>query len=133
MSMKDKANTIPVVQGDTLLYQRDGQDYQLPVGTPAWYGWLSTARTFAFRSEFGTFTARKEQASNKRGGLYWRAYRRRDGKLHRVYVGKSEELTLEWLNAVAVTLAGQDGVDGNERALRRQLEGANDRGRFQQS
>jgi len=133
MSMKNKANTISVVQGDTLLYQRDGQDYQLPVGTTAWYGWLSTARTFAFRSAFGTFTARKEQASNKRGGWYWRAYRRRDGKLHRVYVGKSEELTPEWLNAVAVILAGQDGVDGNERALQGQPEAVSDRGRFLQS
>ncbi len=136
--MRNKDATIPVVQGDTLLYQRGGADYQLPVGTPAWYGWLSTARTFAFRGAFGTFTARKEQASNKRGGWYWRAYRRREGTLHRVYVGKSEELTLERLNAVAVTLAGQDGVDGDERepgqrVLQGQPEATNDRGRFLQS
>src|SRR6266849_2412538 len=115
MSMKNKANTIPVVQGDTLLYHRDGQDYQLPVGTPAWYGWLSTARTFAFRSAFGTFTARKEQASNKRGGWYWRAYRKRKGKLHRVYLGKSEEVTLERLNTVAAALTAQDAVAEDER------------------
>src|SRR5438046_9776650 len=139
--MRNKDATIPVVQGDTLLYQRGGADYQLPVGTPAWYGWLSTARTFAFRGAVGTFTARKEQASNKRGGWYWRAYRRREGTLHRVYVGKSEELTLERLNAVAVTLAGQDSVDGvdgderepGQRVPQGQPEATSDRGRFLQS
>ncbi len=133
MSMRNKDDTLPVVQGDTLIYQRGGQDYRLPVGTPAWYGWLSTARTFAFRSAFGTFTARKEQASNKRGGWYWRAYRKREGTLHRVYLGKSEEVTLQRLNAVAVTLAGQDGVDGDERepgqrVLQGQLEATSDHG-----
>src|SRR2546428_10251060 len=139
--MRNKDDTIPVVQGDTLLYQRSGADYQLPVGTPAWYGWLSTARTFAFRGAFGTFTARKEQASNKRGGWYWRAYRRREGTLHRVYVGKSEELTLERLNAVAVTLTGQDSVDGvdgderepGQRVPQGQPEATSDRDRFLQS
>src|SRR5260370_13103309 len=55
----------------------------------------------------GTFTARKEQAGNKRGGRYWKAYRRRNGKLHRAYLGKSEELTLERLNAIAAALAGE--------------------------
>jgi predicted ATPase/DNA-binding CsgD family transcriptional regulator len=137
-SMRNKDDTLPVVQGDTLIYQRGGQDYQLPVGTPAWYGWLSTVRTFAFRSAFGTFTARKEQASNKRGGWYWRAYRKRAGTLHRVYIGKSEELTLEWLNAVAVTLAGQDNADGDEhepgqRVLQGQSEAHSDQGRYLQS
>ncbi len=113
--MRKLDDTIPVVQSETLIYQQDGQNYRLSVGTPAWYVWLSTATTFSFRSAFGTFTARKEQASNKRGGGYWRAYRKHDSKLHRVYVGKSEELTLERLNAMAATLAGQDGVDRDKR------------------
>src|SRR5260370_11315904 len=114
-SMRNKDDTLPVVRGDTLIYQRGGQDYRLPVGTPAWYGWLSTERTFAFRSAFGTFTARKEQASNKRGGWYWRAYHKRKGKLHRVYLGKSEEVTLERLNTVAAALTAQDAVAEDER------------------
>ncbi len=115
MSMSKHEQAMPVVQGETLLYQQGGQDERLPVGTPAWHAWLNTARTFSFQSALGTFTARKEQASNKRGGGYWRAYRKRDGKLHRVYLGKSEELTLDRLNAVAAALAGQDGVEGDER------------------
>ena len=105
MRMRNNDNAIPVVQGDTLIYQRGGQDYRLSVGTPAWYAWLGTVRTFAFGSAFGNFTARIEQASNQRGGWYWRAYRRREGTLRRAYLGKSEELILERLNAAAMTLA----------------------------
>src|SRR5947207_15274073 len=89
MRMKDENKVKPLVEDETLTYQHGGRDERLPVGTPAWYSWLSTARTFAFRSALGTFTARKEPASNKRGGEYWRAYRKRDGKLSRVYLGKT--------------------------------------------
>src|SRR5215831_12120180 len=106
----------PLVQDDTLTYRRDGQAQTLVVGTPAWYAWLSTATTFAFTSDRGTFRARREQAGNKRGGWYWRAYRQREGKLHRAYLGKSEELTLARLRAVAATLTGQDKAIGDERA-----------------
>ncbi len=116
MSMRNHDAAIAVVQGDTLIYQQDGQDDRLVVGSLAWYGWLSTARTFAFRGTFGTFTARKEQAGNKRGGEYWRAYRKREGTLHRVYLGKSEELTLDRLNAVAAVLTGQKDVGVSEDA-----------------
>jgi len=90
----------------------EGQDHRLPVGTPAW---LSTARSVAFRSALGSFTARREPASNKRGGEYWRAYRKHEGRLHRVYLGKSEELTLERLNSAAVTLASHQAAVEDER------------------
>src|SRR5260221_14540837 len=73
------------------------------------------ATVFAFRSDSSTFQVRKEQAGNKRGGWYWRAYHKRHGKLRRVYLGKSEELTLERLNAVAATLAAQGEVDVDEQ------------------
>ena len=94
MNMSTHEQTMPVVQEDILLYRQNGQDERLPVGTPAWYAWLNTARTFSFRGASGTFTARQEQASNKRGGRYWRAY-----------LGKSADLTLNRLNAAAATLA----------------------------
>lgn len=114
MRMKDKNDAIPVVHDETLTYRQDGQNARLSVGTPDWYAWLRTARAFAFRGTFGTFTARKEHASNKRGGWYWRAYRRREGRLHRVYLGKSEEVTLDRLNAAAVNLARQHAVNEDE-------------------
>ena len=105
----------PIIRSDTLVYQREGQEQTLVVGTSAWYAWLRTATTFVFTCDSGTFTARKERAGNKRGGWYWRAYRQRDSKLRRVYVGKSEELTLQRLNIVAATLAERDNITVDER------------------
>src|SRR3989440_1692301 len=99
------------IQGDTLTYQQDGQPVHVVVDTPGWYSWLETASIFTFRSAYGTFTARKEEAGHKRGGPYWRAYRKHNGKVHRVYLGKSEELTLERLKLVAATLQGSEGGD----------------------
>src|SRR5262245_13204622 len=75
----------------------------LSVGSAAWYAWLADAISFAFRSEHGTFTAHKERRGSTRE--YWKAYRRHAGRLHRVYLGKSSELTLDRLNAAAAELA----------------------------
>jgi LuxR family maltose regulon positive regulatory protein len=73
------------------------------VGSPTWFQWLATAKSFAFAGESGTFTARKERA--QRGSPYWRAYRMRHGVLHRIYLGKSEHLTRDRLNQAAYELA----------------------------
>jgi hypothetical protein len=108
MSMSNDDHTIPVVQGETLLYLSDGQEARLTVGTHAWYAWLSTATSFAFRSPFGTFTARKERAGNQRGDWYWRAYRKRGGKLYRAYLGHSSALTGAHLHAMAAKLTAQE-------------------------
>ncbi len=94
----------PTVQGETLVYRQDGQDLLLPVDTAAWFAWLETASTFSFVSETGRFTARREQAGHKRGGWYWKAYRKRHGKLSSRYLGKSETLTLARLQTVAQTM-----------------------------
>jgi hypothetical protein len=101
------AKVTPTVRGDRLVYQdqQNEREQVLVVGTPAWYGWLTTATTFAFTSDSGTFTARKERAGNKRGGWYWKAYRTQHSKHSSLYLGKSEALTLERLHAVAQTLA----------------------------
>ncbi len=103
------ARTTPVVQYNTLFYFQDGRDYRLEVGIPAWFDWLDTVATFAYKSDQGSFTAHKEKAGNNRGGWYWRAYRRHEGKLYRSYLGKSEELTLERLNIVAQSLETRRG------------------------
>jgi predicted ATPase/DNA-binding CsgD family transcriptional regulator len=97
-----------IVQAGTGMYQENGQDILLVVGTPDWYIWLTTVSTFKFVSTCGTFTARKEQAGNRRGGKYWKAYRKRHGKLSSAYLGKSETLTIEHLNAAAEVLADRD-------------------------
>jgi LuxR family maltose regulon positive regulatory protein len=95
----------PTVQGDTLFYRQNEQEMVLTVGTAAWFAWLETASTFAFVSDAGSFTARHERSGQKRGGWYWKAYRKQHGKLSSTYLGKPEALTLDRLNAAAKTLA----------------------------
>ncbi len=59
--MSNENRTTAFVEGETLSYQREGEHYQLRVGTPAWYAWLRTATLFRVRSAFGTFSVRREQ------------------------------------------------------------------------
>ena len=99
------ARSTPRVEGGTLL-GLDAQASAIAVGTPAWYAWLEEATTFAFTGEQGRFTARKERSG--RSGWYWKAYRKREGTLHHAYLGKSADLTLDQLNAVAADLASRD-------------------------
>src|SRR5215831_9243702 len=107
---------MPIVQGECLVYWQEGQEQVLTVGTAAWFAWLETASTFAFVSEAGTFTARREQAGHKRGGWYWKAYRKQQGKLSSIYLGKPEALTLDRLKAAASTLARRAGRDARAKA-----------------
>jgi predicted ATPase/DNA-binding CsgD family transcriptional regulator len=103
--------TPPLILGEVLTYQQDGSPVQVTVGSAHWYAWLQTASTFTFQSRHGHFTARKERAGNRRGELYWRAYQKRGGRLHRAYLGQSEELTLERLQSVEVVLASKEAGD----------------------
>src|SRR3989440_5717361 len=102
---REESAVTPTVQGETLVYRQDGQEQVLPVDTAAWFAWLETASTFSFVSEEGLFTARREQAGHKRGGWYWKAYRKQHGKLSSRYLGKSETVTLARLQTVAQALA----------------------------
>lgn len=104
------AQNHPMVQEDRLVYQLDGRTQEVLLGTPEWYAWLAMASTFTFRSTSGTFTARKERAGNQRGGWYWKAYRKHEGKLFSAYIGKSESVTIERLHTVAARLKGEDGL-----------------------
>src|SRR6266568_4395872 len=104
------AQNHPTVQEDMLIYQLDERTQMITLDTSEWYTWLLTASTFTFRSPFGTFTARKERAGNNRGGWYWKAYRRRGGKLLSAYIGKLESLTIERLHSVAAQLNRENGL-----------------------
>src|SRR5919199_5532060 len=96
------ARTTARVDGATLVLPADDAR-PIPLDTPAWFAWLEQATTFAFTSPLGRFTARKEQQA--RGGGYWKAFRTSHGTLHRVYLGKAQDLTLDRLNQAATTLA----------------------------
>src|SRR5579875_249297 len=74
---------------------------EVPVGSQQWYVWLDLHQTFRVKDGAVTYTARKEP----RAGLwYWYAYRRRAGRLRRVYLGKSATLTWERLEHAAQLL-----------------------------
>jgi hypothetical protein len=104
------AQVSPIIQDGILTDLRDESPVQIVVDSSDWYAWLQTAPTFTFRDEHGSFTAHKERAGHRRGRAYWRAYHTWHGKLHRVYLGQSEELTLERLQSVAVVLASKGAV-----------------------
>ncbi len=77
--------------------------------SPEWCEWLAGHDQFRFIGEAGHFSARRE--SRKDCGDYWYAYRRRDSILHKAYLGKSSDLTLDRLEEAAATLAGRALLD----------------------
>ena len=103
--MEKASLTIGAVCNGCLVYEQQGQHMVVLVDTPSWYAWLETATTFTFTCEEGTFTAHKARAGNRRGGWYWRAYRRKRGRLSRCYLGVSTNLTLAKLRETARRLA----------------------------
>ena len=113
------ARSIPKVREGSLQQQsKEGTSTDtISIGTAAWYSWLEQHHVFTFETSRVTFTARKEQ---RPGGWYWYAYRRRHGKLHSAYLGKSEELTLERLYTIAESLeqAGETREGRTDRPLR---------------
>jgi LuxR family maltose regulon positive regulatory protein len=79
----------------------------IPLESTAWRDWLAAEEhcSFHLRDGVGDFTARKEH--KQRGGDYWVAYRHVCGKLHKIYLGKSENLTYQNLRTVAQALEQQ--------------------------
>ena len=75
----------------------------LDAGSPAWHEWLEQAASFAFRSQRGAYTARREQL--KLGDQYWYAYQRSQKHVRKQYLGISEALSLRLLDSV-VSRAG---------------------------
>src|SRR5581483_5213866 len=108
--MDQLSATRAVVLDTTLMYQQDGRQVMLPVGSSSWFSWLQTATSFTFKHDAGSFTARKTRASNGRGSWYWYAYRRLHGRLFNLYLGTSEHVTLPRLQKAAHTLTLR--VDG---------------------
>jgi len=74
------------------------------VNSPQWNDWLTHHKQFKFQGVAGHFTARRE---SRHDNDYWYAYRRRSGKLNKVYLGKSEEITPARLEQAAANLAGE--------------------------
>src|SRR5829696_4961890 len=101
------ARRIPLVTAEGLRVLEPPGEPTITVDSPGWAAWLRdpATRSFSFRGSSGTFTARKERRSG--GAEYWSAYRKRGGKLRKVYLGKAEKLTLARLEDAATMLAGR--------------------------
>jgi LuxR family transcriptional regulator, maltose regulon positive regulatory protein len=100
--------SLPRVLDDQLMLpdRADQSFLAIQVGSEAWYAWLDepATRSFAFHSPQGTLTARRE---HRYATLYWYAYRSREGHLHKIYLGKSKELTLVRLHEAATVLSAE--------------------------
>src|SRR5829696_1032114 len=101
------AQRIPHVADGVLHAQGPPGAPEIAVDSPAWAAWLEdrATRSFSFEGPGGTFTARKERRSGS-NEEYWSAYRKRGGKLRKVYLGKAEKLTLARLEKAATELTG---------------------------
>jgi LuxR family maltose regulon positive regulatory protein len=97
----------PIVRNEALIEESgaDGHGVSVTVGSADWFSWLETAAAFAFDSPEGHFTAHKRKHGS---GSYWYAYSRTEGRLHTVYLGKSVDLMLERLRAIARVVARKD-------------------------
>lgn len=104
-----------IVQQDACVYTKSSPTPFLTVDTPDWYAWIAEVGQFTYHSQYGACSLRKEQVANGRGGFYWRAYRKKQGKLYRVYVGKNEQLTMARLNEAAQELARRLEPGDDER------------------
>src|SRR5919112_590390 len=100
---------IPQVADGVLHFLDPSGGPEIAVASPSWIAWLTDpeTRSFSFQSPSCRYTARKEHRS--RGGEYWIAYRKQGGKLHKVYLGKAEDLTLARLEDVAAVMADRGG------------------------
>lgn len=87
-----------IVEHDTLQVEPP-----IRVGSGEWFAWLAHHDRFKFQGAQGHFSA---QCEERRKTNYWYAYRRREGKLFKQYLGKADELILERLESASLALAG---------------------------
>ena len=101
------AKAIPHVR-EQWLVDPQHPDAEIRLDSTAWFEWLEAARNISFSYALfdpscgyivGWMTVRKER--KQRGYYYWSAYRRRNGRLHKRYVGPSRQVTQARLDVVA--------------------------------
>jgi hypothetical protein len=91
-----------------------GLNEGIPVDSPIWLQWLQAPETSNFHFEHGVdgFTARREQRATRR---YWYAYRKHAGHVRKAYLGRTAELTLPRMRAIAATLGTPGPVPTADR------------------
>lgn len=96
-----------MIKGDCLYPNPVDPAQAIKVGSAEWFKWLSEHDRFVYRGEAGGCTVRRV---SRRGGYFWYAHRRQAGKLQKVYLGKTADLTLAKLIAATTRLAGGDSI-----------------------
>jgi len=98
------AHKTPKVRDNHLLFPGLGasSNTRIAIGSIEWFAWLEDHSAFVFSGNASNFTARCELRS---GSSYWYAYRRHNGKLHKLYLGRTTDLTVTRLDDVAAQLA----------------------------
>jgi hypothetical protein len=78
----------------------------LPPGSQEWFIWLASLGYFHFKGKAGHFMARHEEKKQDNAPAYfnWYAYRKVNGRLHKLYLGRTNDLTMEQLEHVARNL-----------------------------
>ena len=94
---------IPVVSNGRLRIDSVLGQQALVVGSKRWFQSLShnSIMSFRFQGETGSYTARKEE---RESGEYWYAYKKIQGKLRSTYIGRTDELTLDKLESIAIKI-----------------------------
>jgi hypothetical protein len=118
--MSQKPPTIEVVGGGqgsrTELARPAVLGGSIRLDSAAWFAWLEMPSVVSFAYPIvdagagwiaGYMTVRKERRS--RGSQYWVAYRRRAGRLRKVYLGRSSQVTSARLAAVAAQWGATSG------------------------
>ena len=91
---------IPLVSNDKLI-RRDARQ-EILVGTDAWFDWLKTATIFAVADPKGHFIVSREHLARD---APWYASQSKWGKVRRVYVGQSANITRASLKQTAARLS----------------------------
>ena len=87
------------------LYEQGNDNHPLLLGdTTAWFVWLSTHNAFSFQGKGGHLNLLKEARKNKGEG-YWYAYQRQGNRTVKHYVGRSVDLSMAHLEAIAGAIA----------------------------
>ncbi|WP_052890319.1 LuxR C-terminal-related transcriptional regulator [Thermogemmatispora carboxidivorans] len=90
---------LPKQEDYALRLKPDNRLRPLPRQTEEWRAWLERQSTFTFKGQSGRLIVRRE--TRKGRPIYWYAFRHCLHRTFKQYVGKTEALTLERLEAVA--------------------------------
>ena len=86
------------------LYEQDDRDHPLlQGGDELWFAWLAIHTSFSFQGQHGQLNLLKEARPRGEEG-YWYAYRRQGKRMAKKYAGRSKDLTIARLEAIAQAL-----------------------------